>query len=174
MGRSLLFSLFSCEIYIIILTHLTLKCRRVLHFYHHAHHPFSSHHSVVLTRMITIWPNCSVHPLCHTRASAGVSFSGCSHLWVKKVLNPPRKCSQIHPNSILLRNRYITDTYLKKITICFYICFKCVCFFLLCLQIYIHCNTSVCIPTALDNCEPRCYRKSKLKIRETHGRMTDC
>lgn len=111
MGRSLLFS---CEIYIIILTHLTLKCRRVLDFYHHAHHPFPSHYSVVLTRRITIWPNCSVHPLWRTRATAGVSFSGCSHLWLKECLNPPRKCSQIHPNIFLLRNRYITDTYLKK------------------------------------------------------------
>uniref|UniRef100_A0A8C5D683 Zona pellucida sperm-binding protein 4 n=1 Tax=Gouania willdenowi TaxID=441366 RepID=A0A8C5D683_GOUWI len=28
--------------------------------------------------------------------------------------------------------------------------------------IYIHCQTAVCTPTAGDNCEPRCFRKSKL------------
>lgn len=45
-------------------------------------------------------------------------------------------------------------------------------FFFVSLQIHVHCNTSVCKPKPGDNCEPRCLRKSKYKIRETQEKRS--
>lgn len=161
---------FSCEIHIVIISlwHVYPQNAGVYYiFIMILHHTFPSHHSVVPTAMTSIWPNWSVHHLCPTQATTGVLFLGCSHLWLAEHLIPPRKYSQIHLHSFLPEKWYKTRTYLQHNHFLFitFSNFEKFCL-LFSVQIYIHCNTAVCLPTSANNCEPRCFRKSEYKIRE--------
>lgn len=40
-------------------------------------------------------------------------------------------------------------------------------------QVYIHCNTAVCQPSASNNCEPRCFRKRRAAGKSTHWTNQD-
>lgn len=69
---------------------------------------------------------------------------------------------------LLYRKRYsipiLSEKYLYfhfMLTFCCNI-FSKMCFFSVFDQLYIHCDVAICQPTLGNNCEPRCFRKSKL------------